>query len=276
MSTVLKTAPKTHPRANAQTVGETNAQAMTKAVPTAWVRRSILVNSPSEICLRARYTFVDSNTETPRSYAAVHDASLRVARALRELGLRRGDLVTLVIGDPERFLTSLFGASIAGVVPASLYPPAPTSSLTQYLAATAGLLRSCGARAVVTTAGLLPHFEGLRTTCPKLSVVVAAETLDVAVDDLLRRLFDEIPERLNPRLVGHAEILVELDGPTVDFSVKRLCHGWASAFILSILSIDVGGRQAPLPRPSAPGIMLPRARLGIKSPLGRKLGSRIV
>jgi fatty-acyl-CoA synthase len=124
------------------------------------------------------YTFVDSHTETRRSYAAVHDASLRVAGALRELGLGRGDLVTLVISDTERFLTALFGASIAGVVPASLYPPAPTNSLSRYLEATAVLLRSCGARAVVTTATLHPHFDALRTICPELAVVVAAETLD--------------------------------------------------------------------------------------------------
>ena len=124
------------------------------------------------------YTFVDAGTETQRSYAAIHDKSLGVARALRELGLGRGDLVALVIGDAERFLTTLFGASIAGVVPASLYPPATTSSLPQYLAATAGLLKSCGARAVVTTAALHPHFDALRTICPELSVVVAAETLD--------------------------------------------------------------------------------------------------
>ena len=124
------------------------------------------------------YTFVDSTSETRRSYAAMHDASLRVARALRELGLGRGDLVALVIGESERFLTTLFGASIAGVVPASLYPPSPTSSLPQYLAATAGLLKSCGARAVLTTAGLHAHFDRLKTICPDLAVVVDAETLD--------------------------------------------------------------------------------------------------
>jgi fatty-acyl-CoA synthase len=124
------------------------------------------------------YIFVDSHKETRRSYAAVYEASLRVARALRELGLGRGDVVALVIADSEWFLTALFGASIAGVVPASLYPPAPTNSLPQYLAATAGLLRSCGARAVVTTESLRQHFDGLRTVCPELSVVVAAETLE--------------------------------------------------------------------------------------------------
>jgi fatty-acyl-CoA synthase len=126
----------------------------------------------------AGYIFVASGTETRRSYAEIYEASRRVAGALRALGLGKGDLVALVVGDAELFLTTLFGASIAGVIPASLYPPATTSDLPRYLAATAGILRSCGARAVVTTAGLQPHFAELRSRCPELSFVVACETLD--------------------------------------------------------------------------------------------------
>ncbi len=126
----------------------------------------------------AGYIFVAAGVETRRSYADVYDASRRVAHALRALGLRRGDLVALVVGDAGQFLTALFGVSIAGLIPASLYPPAATSDLPQYLAATAGILRSCGARAVVTTAGLQPHFAHLRSRCPELAFVVARDTLD--------------------------------------------------------------------------------------------------
>jgi fatty-acyl-CoA synthase len=125
----------------------------------------------------AGYVFLAPGGETRRSYADIYEVSRGVACALRALGLRRGDLVALVIGDAEQFLTTLFGASIAGVIPASLYPPAPTCDLPRYLAATAGILRSCGARAVVTTAGLQPHFDGLRTICPELRCVVACDTL---------------------------------------------------------------------------------------------------
>jgi fatty-acyl-CoA synthase len=139
------------------------------------------------------YTFVGAKSETPRSYAAVYERSLRVASALRRLGLGRGDLVALVIGDAETFLTALFGASIAGVIPASLYPPAQTSALPQYLAATAGLLKSCGARAVVTTANLHAHLDGLRSTCPELSLVVTVDALDEpAADSLAAVTADDI------------------------------------------------------------------------------------
>jgi fatty-acyl-CoA synthase len=126
----------------------------------------------------AGYIFVGPDKETHRSYADVYQASIRVACALRAVGLRRGDLVALVIGDSDRFLTTLLGASIAGVIPASLYPPATTSHLPGYLAATAHILNSCGARAVVTTAGLHPHVDNLKSICPSLEFVLPADALD--------------------------------------------------------------------------------------------------
>src|SRR5207248_2600297 len=86
--------------------------------------------------------------------------------------------VAIIVGDPEAFLTSLFGASIAGVIPASLYPPATASDLPSYLDATARVLRSCDARAVVTSTALLPHIESLRSACPNLEIIVPIDTLE--------------------------------------------------------------------------------------------------
>ena len=72
----------------------------------------------------AGYLFAAGRADTFRSFADIRIASMRAARALREAGLRRGDLVALVIADAEAFLTMLCAASMAGVIPASLYPPA--------------------------------------------------------------------------------------------------------------------------------------------------------
>ncbi len=125
------------------------------------------------------YRFVGARgVETRRSYAQMHEASLRVAGSLRALGLTQGDLVAIVVGDPEAFLTTLFGASISGVIPASLYPPSATSDLTSYLAATGRVLRSCGARAVITSSALLPHIDSLRASCPGLEFVVPFDALE--------------------------------------------------------------------------------------------------
>ena len=72
------------------------------------------------------YTFVARGVEVRRSYAEIRHTSFRVAGALREAGLQRGDLVALMINDAEPFLTALLGASLAGLVPASLAPPTVT------------------------------------------------------------------------------------------------------------------------------------------------------
>ena len=125
------------------------------------------------------YRFVGARgVESRRSYAEMQTAALRVAGSIGALGLGHGDLVAIIVGDPEAFLTTLFGASLAGVVPASLYPPATTSDLPSYLDATARVLRSCNARAVVTSATLLPHVETLRETCPDLSIVASVDALE--------------------------------------------------------------------------------------------------
>ena len=103
-----------------------------------------------------------------RSYADICSRrARRVARSLREAGLRRGDLVALVLADAEQFLTTLFGASIAGVMPASLYPPATTSDLPRYLELTAGILRASGARAVVTSARAGAVVRGAAPGCAR-------------------------------------------------------------------------------------------------------------
>jgi fatty-acyl-CoA synthase len=124
------------------------------------------------------YRFVGARgAESTRSYADIQAAALRVAGSLDARGLRRGDLAAIIVGDPESFLTTLFGVSLAGAVPASLYPPAPTSDLPSYLDATARVLRSCGARAVITSPTLLPHIESLRATCPDLTWVEPFDAL---------------------------------------------------------------------------------------------------
>jgi fatty-acyl-CoA synthase len=123
-------------------------------------------------CLGAR------GVESRTSHAEMYSAALRVAGGLAALGLHRGDPIAIIVSDSEGFLRTLFGASIAGVIPASLYPPASTGELALYLESTARVLRACGARAVITSPALAPHIDTLREACPDLDVVVPFEALD--------------------------------------------------------------------------------------------------
>jgi len=128
----------------------------------------------------AGYCFVTGDGDRRRSYADLQQAALRTGGSLRAAGLRRGDLVGLVLPDAEQFLTTLFGASIAGLIPASIYPPSTTSDLPRYLQLTAAILRASGARAIVTSRALAPSFEDVRRLCPDLSQILCVESFDGA------------------------------------------------------------------------------------------------
>lgn len=123
------------------------------------------------------YTFVGSGGPVHRPYSAMYAAARSVAGGLAEAGLRPGDLVAIVLTDSEEFLTTLFGASMAGVIPASLYPPQSTTDHEAYFALTAGALRSAGARVVVTSPSLIDGFERVRAACPSLRLVLSRENL---------------------------------------------------------------------------------------------------
>jgi fatty-acyl-CoA synthase len=124
------------------------------------------------------YTFVVRDVEVRRPYGDIQHTSLRVARALRESGLKRGDLVALMINDAEPFLTALFGASLAGLVPASVAPPTVTGERSRYFELTAGILRASGARAVIASAALVSGVDAVRASCPDLSLVLSRDELD--------------------------------------------------------------------------------------------------
>jgi fatty-acyl-CoA synthase len=131
----------------------------------------------------AGYTFLSGGSETFRSYADMYTASCRVARALRDAGLRHSDLVAIVLGDAEAFLTTLFGASMASVVPAPLYPPMAVPDLSRHIEVIASTLRSAGARAVVTSRALVSRFDAVRSTCPELSTVLSRDDMDAPAEE---------------------------------------------------------------------------------------------
>ena len=72
----------------------------------------------------------------------------------------------------------MFGASIAGLVPASVAPPTVTGELSRYFELTAGILRAAGARAVIASAALVSGIEAVRASCPGLTLVLSREELD--------------------------------------------------------------------------------------------------
>lgn len=85
------------------------------------------------------------------SYAELLQLALGLGGALRSDGLKRGDRVALVIQDPEGFLISFLGASVAGLVPVPVCPPSSFGAQEAYLATTEHVLAAAKVSAVLTT-----------------------------------------------------------------------------------------------------------------------------
>jgi fatty-acyl-CoA synthase len=191
----------------------------------------------------AGYCFVTGDGDRRRSYADLQQAARRTAGSLRAAGLRRGDLVGLVLPEAEQFLTTLFGASMAGLIPASIYPPSTTSDLPRYFELTAAILRASGARAVVTSRALAASFEDVRRLCPALSLILCADSLDGP---------DFEPER-RPSL-GDIAFVQFTSGSTSSPKGVALTHANVSANIDAFLgpsavaasSADIGVSWLPL------------------------------
>jgi fatty-acyl-CoA synthase len=165
--------------------------------------------------------FVDGVAETFRSYAVLLQESRRIAAALLAAGLQRGDLVALMLPDPEQFLTALFGASIAGLVPASLYPPASLSELDPYLAQTSAILSTTAARGVVTPAALATALAQVTARCPNLAHVLTYESLAGAATPAFAPPALPPPPRLRRDSPNLADFLASEGGRRREDSAER-------------------------------------------------------
>ncbi|MDX1394935.1 MAG: AMP-binding protein [Gemmatimonadota bacterium] len=95
--------------------------------------------------------FLGADDDAPlRGYAELLERARRTGAALAALGVVPGDRVAIVLPTGIGFYDAFFGASSIGAVPAPLYPPVRLGRLREYLDRTAGMLRGCRARIVVT------------------------------------------------------------------------------------------------------------------------------
>src|ERR1700674_3747846 len=94
-------------------------------------------------------------------YQALERAARQRAAKLAALGLNKGDRVALVIADPEEFVLSFLGASVAGLVSVPIYPRASFNFKTKrsYAETVTHIVRSAGARMLLTLASTKEMIE---------------------------------------------------------------------------------------------------------------------
>lgn len=96
-------------------------------------------------------TFVDlREREVMLSWREVHARARLAAGTLRDLGIRQGDRVAIILPTGPAFLDAFFGAMFAGAVPVPLYPPVRLGRMDEYHRSTARMLKASGARVVVS------------------------------------------------------------------------------------------------------------------------------
>jgi acyl-CoA synthetase (AMP-forming)/AMP-acid ligase II len=84
------------------------------------------------------------------SYEDIFRRAARTAGGLTRLGVRRGDRVAIILPTSIYFFDAFYGATLAGAVPVPLYPPVRLGRLDEYHIRTAGMLRACGVRLLLT------------------------------------------------------------------------------------------------------------------------------
>src|SRR2546421_187134 len=106
-----------------------------------------------QLAARSRWglSFLDAQErETELPFASLYERARRAAGGLRDLGVEAGDRVAIILPTGEEFMDAFFGAVLAGAVPVPLYPPVRLARLEEFHGRTARLLRTCGARIVLT------------------------------------------------------------------------------------------------------------------------------
>jgi amino acid adenylation domain-containing protein len=137
------------------------------------------------------------------TYAELDRLSLRIARALADAGIGRGDRVGLCLPKSERAVAAMLGASRAGAAYVPVDPAAPAVR-------GAFILRDCAVRALVTTSRKLKEYRDELAGIASIALIIIADDLADAAEtgDIPAIAWTALPE---PRAVKAATLAIETD-----------------------------------------------------------------
>ena len=104
---------------------------------------------------------------TSYSYATLLDAALRLARALQDNGVQRGDRVAVYLDNSWHAVVAIYGTLLGGAVLTVINPQTKAEKLAYVLA-------DSGARALVTEKSLAPVFLAALETVPDVQCVICS------------------------------------------------------------------------------------------------------
>lgn len=114
-------------------------------------------------------TFVENGEDRRLSYASLGEQSKVLAEKLAGLGLRKGDRAVMVVASQWEFIQLFLASARAGVVPVPLYPPYVLTEFDAYLAGLDRIVTITGARALITSAPIIPLLKRLDSPVRRLT-----------------------------------------------------------------------------------------------------------
>jgi fatty-acyl-CoA synthase len=124
------------------------------------------------------YTFLDNDlAPSAWSFADLAAEAKRRGAALKARGLQKGDRLAIIVPEPEDFILSFLGAVTAGVVPVPMYPPLALGRLDSYVDSAASIMKTAGAKMLLTTKQIAPILWSLTARVPTLTDLVLTEKL---------------------------------------------------------------------------------------------------
>ena len=116
------------------------------------------------------------------TYAELWDGAARIARSLRDLGVRKGEPVAIMLPTSLDYLQSFMGVVAAGGIAVPLYPPARLDRIVEYLQRQSGILTNANARVMIAIKEAVPVTRMLHHAAPSLDTIVPADELRNGVD----------------------------------------------------------------------------------------------
>jgi 1-acyl-sn-glycerol-3-phosphate acyltransferase len=92
----------------------------------------------------------EEGREMPITYRQLYDGALGYAARLAQAGLQPGQMVAIMLPTCKEYLYSFYGVLLAGGVPVPLYPPARLTTIEDHMTRHVGILKSAGARIMIT------------------------------------------------------------------------------------------------------------------------------
>ncbi len=170
-------------------------------------------------------------------YTALYERARRFAGGLRQLGVRRGDRVGLILPTCPGFYDAFFGAMLAGAAPVPVYPPVRLGRLDEYHLRTGRMLGPGGAavRLVVSDART-------RRILGRTAEAVGATLGLVSLDQVPSRADTEAPGGLAPDDLAFIQLS---SGTTVDPKPIRLTHRQVLANVHAIIDTILAAHPTP-------------------------------